>query len=279
MQHCKAEWNRYAQHARKNCSSDNILWRRDENQCRLCRLSLQWFCPASRDFWDYKSYWNLIFIETFSNYWNYRYFKKYSIKVKFIKIIELKSIFIKLHVEKYQIFKTSSNRKQLIPSFSCNSNLFIFSIAVFLIQIIINPLRRYRRRPAMYDGVPAQWQKPADQMRNRTDDAAYVFLGIFLAGLAVPAAFLIWAIATSLTSVFGWNSRKGALRHPKSDPAFSGSHICIRTTKKDALCAPCLNRCNCAALKAEADRKRLKRPYAPCSIWPFFYASRVFLPA
>lgn len=55
----------------------------------------------------------------------------------------------------------------------------------------------------MYDGVPAQWQKPADQMRNRTDDAAYVFLGIFLVGLAVPAAFLIWAIATSLTSVFG----------------------------------------------------------------------------
>ncbi|WP_221724489.1 hypothetical protein, partial [Ochrobactrum sp. SFR4] len=64
-------------------------------------------------------------------------------------------------------------------------------------------LRLYRRRPAMYDGVPAQWQKPADQMKNRTDEAAFVFLGIFLAGLAVPAAFLIWAITSSLFAVFG----------------------------------------------------------------------------
>ncbi|MDR0252278.1 MAG: hypothetical protein LBI75_03750 [Brucellaceae bacterium] len=55
----------------------------------------------------------------------------------------------------------------------------------------------------MYDGVPAQWQKPADQTRNNTDQAAYVFLGIFLAGMAVPAAFLVWAITTSLISVFG----------------------------------------------------------------------------
>ncbi|MDM7849901.1 hypothetical protein [Pseudochrobactrum kiredjianiae] len=55
----------------------------------------------------------------------------------------------------------------------------------------------------MYDGVPALWQKPADQMKNRTDEAAFVFLGIFLAGLAVPAAFLIWAISTSLIAALG----------------------------------------------------------------------------
>ena len=55
----------------------------------------------------------------------------------------------------------------------------------------------------MYDGVPAQWQKPADHTRNSTDDAAFVFLGIFLAGLAVPAAFIVWAIATSLIAVIG----------------------------------------------------------------------------
>ncbi|WOC15736.1 hypothetical protein [Pseudochrobactrum sp. MP213Fo] len=53
----------------------------------------------------------------------------------------------------------------------------------------------------MFDGVPAQWQKPADRTRNTTDEAAYVFLGIFLAALAVPAAFIVWAIATGLVAV------------------------------------------------------------------------------
>jgi len=129
--------------------------------------------------------------------------QKIQYKSKIYKNHRVKINIYKITCRKISDFKIQQQRKTLIPSFSCNSNLFIFSIAVFLIQIIINPLRRYRRRPAMYDGVPAQWQKPADQMRNRTDDAAYVFLGIFLAGLAVPAAFLIWAIATSLTSVFG----------------------------------------------------------------------------
>lgn len=55
----------------------------------------------------------------------------------------------------------------------------------------------------MYDGVPAQWQKPAAHMKDNTNDAAFVFLGIFLAGLAVPAAFLLWAITTSLLAMLG----------------------------------------------------------------------------
>lgn len=55
----------------------------------------------------------------------------------------------------------------------------------------------------MFDGVPAQWQKPAGHIRNNTDEAAYVFLGIFLVALAVPAGFIIWAITTGLIAVFG----------------------------------------------------------------------------
>lgn len=53
----------------------------------------------------------------------------------------------------------------------------------------------------MYDGVPAQWQKPADRIQASTDQAAYVFLGIFLAALAVPAGFIVWAIGTGLVAV------------------------------------------------------------------------------
>lgn len=53
----------------------------------------------------------------------------------------------------------------------------------------------------MFDGVPVQWQKPSSQTRNKTDEAVYVFLGIFLAALAVPAGFIIWAIATGLVAV------------------------------------------------------------------------------
>lgn len=53
----------------------------------------------------------------------------------------------------------------------------------------------------MFDGVPAQWQPPVQKARDSTTDAAYVFLGIFLAALAVPAAFIIWAIATGLMAV------------------------------------------------------------------------------
>ncbi len=54
----------------------------------------------------------------------------------------------------------------------------------------------------MYDGVPALWQKPDDDLRARNDSAAYVFLGIFLAALAVPAGFILWAITTGLVAVF-----------------------------------------------------------------------------
>lgn len=53
----------------------------------------------------------------------------------------------------------------------------------------------------MFDGVPAQWQSPAEKTRDTTNEAAYVFLSIFMLGLAVPAGFLIWAIITGLFSV------------------------------------------------------------------------------
>ncbi|WP_439273787.1 hypothetical protein [Pseudochrobactrum sp. HB0163] len=53
----------------------------------------------------------------------------------------------------------------------------------------------------MYDGIPALWQKPNDDLQTHSDNAAYVFLGIFLAALAVPAAFILWAITTGLVAI------------------------------------------------------------------------------
>ncbi|MBC2884408.1 hypothetical protein H7Q97_03215 [Ochrobactrum sp. CM-21-5] len=53
----------------------------------------------------------------------------------------------------------------------------------------------------MFDGVPAHWHKAPEQTRRSPNEAAYVFLGIMLAVLTVPAAFLGWAIFQSIASM------------------------------------------------------------------------------
>lgn len=50
----------------------------------------------------------------------------------------------------------------------------------------------------MFDGIPAQWHKAPEQARRSPNEAAYVFLGIMLAVLSVPAVFLGWAISLSV---------------------------------------------------------------------------------
>ena len=54
----------------------------------------------------------------------------------------------------------------------------------------------------MFDGVPAQWHKAPAQTKRSPNEAAYVFLGIMLAALSVPATFLGWAIVQSVASLF-----------------------------------------------------------------------------
>ena len=54
----------------------------------------------------------------------------------------------------------------------------------------------------MFDGVPAQWHKTPEQTKRSPNEAAYVFLGIMIAALSVPAIFLGWAIIQSITSLF-----------------------------------------------------------------------------
>jgi len=53
----------------------------------------------------------------------------------------------------------------------------------------------------MFDGVPAQWHKTPEQTKRSPNEAAYVFLGIMLAALSVPAAFLGWALFQSIGSL------------------------------------------------------------------------------
>ncbi|CUW43090.1 hypothetical protein B3286c1_0387 [Brucella vulpis] len=50
----------------------------------------------------------------------------------------------------------------------------------------------------MFDGIPAQWHKAPEQARRSPNEAAYVFLGIMLAVLSVPAVFLGWALFLSV---------------------------------------------------------------------------------
>ncbi|MFC4624604.1 hypothetical protein ACFO1V_05095 [Daeguia caeni] len=54
----------------------------------------------------------------------------------------------------------------------------------------------------MFDGVPAHWHKAPEQKTKSDNEAAYVMLGIMLAALGVPAAFLGWALFTSIASLF-----------------------------------------------------------------------------
>lgn len=53
----------------------------------------------------------------------------------------------------------------------------------------------------MFDGVPAQWHKAPEQTKRSPNEAAYVFLGIMLAVLSVPATFLAWALIKSVASL------------------------------------------------------------------------------
>lgn len=53
----------------------------------------------------------------------------------------------------------------------------------------------------MFDGVPAQWHKVPQQSTRSVNEPAYVILGIMLAALSVPAAFLGWAIVSSIGSM------------------------------------------------------------------------------
>ncbi|WP_199224724.1 hypothetical protein [Falsochrobactrum shanghaiense] len=53
----------------------------------------------------------------------------------------------------------------------------------------------------MYLDTTGYWNKAPEQTR-RPNEALYVFFGIFLACLSVPAAIILWAIAASLTSLF-----------------------------------------------------------------------------
>ncbi|WP_343313531.1 hypothetical protein AAIB41_00215 [Brucella sp. BE17] len=46
----------------------------------------------------------------------------------------------------------------------------------------------------MVDGVIAPWYDTPQQVEHTAHKQAYVFLGIMLAGLSVPAAFLGWAL-------------------------------------------------------------------------------------
>ncbi|MGU3401040.1 hypothetical protein ACLBWS_15065 [Brucellaceae bacterium D45D] len=46
----------------------------------------------------------------------------------------------------------------------------------------------------MVDGVIAHWYDTPQKVKHAAHTQAYVFFGIMLAGLSVPAAFLGWAL-------------------------------------------------------------------------------------
>lgn len=52
----------------------------------------------------------------------------------------------------------------------------------------------------MFDGVPAHWHKTPEQTKRSPNEVAYFMLGIMLAALSVPAAFLGWAIFQSVAA-------------------------------------------------------------------------------
>ncbi|MBV2142420.1 hypothetical protein KUG47_02780 [Falsochrobactrum sp. TDYN1] len=54
----------------------------------------------------------------------------------------------------------------------------------------------------MYIDTSGYWHKAPERTRRSPNEALYVFFGIFLACLTVPAAIILWAIVSSITSTF-----------------------------------------------------------------------------
>ncbi|MDH7793541.1 hypothetical protein EDF68_101586 [Ochrobactrum sp. BH3] len=54
----------------------------------------------------------------------------------------------------------------------------------------------------MYQGISTHWHKTPAQTQRSPNEATYVFFGIFLACLTVPAAIILWAIAQSIMTHF-----------------------------------------------------------------------------
>lgn len=53
----------------------------------------------------------------------------------------------------------------------------------------------------MFDGVPAQWQSVPVKDKRSPNEAAYVFLGIMLAVLTVPAVVISWSIYQGVSAL------------------------------------------------------------------------------
>jgi hypothetical protein len=52
------------------------------------------------------------------------------------------------------------------------------------------------------EGISTHWHKSPAQTQRSPNEATYVFFGIFLACLTVPAAIILWAIAQSIMTHF-----------------------------------------------------------------------------
>ncbi len=54
----------------------------------------------------------------------------------------------------------------------------------------------------MYQGISTHWHKTPAQAKQSPNEATYVFFGIFLTCLTVPAAIIVWAIVQSMAVHF-----------------------------------------------------------------------------
>ncbi|OYR09923.1 hypothetical protein CEV32_2360 [Brucella rhizosphaerae] len=54
----------------------------------------------------------------------------------------------------------------------------------------------------MYQGISTHWHKTPAQTQRSPNEATYVFFGIFLTCLTVPAAIILWAIVQSIATHF-----------------------------------------------------------------------------
>ncbi|TPF76275.1 hypothetical protein FHY56_06385 [Brucella gallinifaecis] len=54
----------------------------------------------------------------------------------------------------------------------------------------------------MYQGISTHWHKTPAKAQRSPHEATYVFFGIFLACLTVPAAIILWAIAQGIMAHF-----------------------------------------------------------------------------